>query len=523
MLHFVAKQHRMDTEAAKSDRPIPARRDHLAFAVSAPVLLVHLLLAGRYDLFRDELYFIVCGLHPAFGYADQPPLVPLAAAGLYELGGSAWWVRLPAAIASAALVFGAVRFVRLLGGGTLAAIIAALACAIAPVLMGLTAILSTSSFDPLAFTLIALLLVRALRNGDDRALLLAGVVAGIILQVKYSLVLWAAGVTIGILLTPERRLLRRPALWAGLGIAAVIAAPSLVWQALNGFPFLELSAAAEGKNAHTPLLSFIANQAFILNPLLAPLWLAGLVAPFVVRRLADLRFLSIAYLVTFAIVRLGHGKDYYLAACYPALFVIGAVALAPLLAVGWRRRAGGTWLAVAAAFSAIAAPIALPILSPQALEAYMARTGLAPQQQEKSFAGTALPQIFADQLGWRDFAAQFDRAWTAIPEAGRRQTGILVDNYGEAAALDLYGLNLPPVLTGHNQYWLWGLRGQNPRDLLILTGNPAELADDCREVRVLGTTNSRFAMAHENGKAIAWCRGLRRPLGELWPQLKRFG
>jgi len=83
-------------------------RDRVAVAIAVPTLLVHLAFANRYDVFRDELYFIVCGRHPAFGYADQPPLVPLLAAALYALGHQTWLLRLPAVLAAAALVLLAV-------------------------------------------------------------------------------------------------------------------------------------------------------------------------------------------------------------------------------------------------------------------------------------------------------------------------------------------------------------------------------------------------------------------------------
>lgn len=497
------------------------RNDRIAWLIALVAGVVHLLLAGRYDLFRDELYFIVCGQHPAFGYADQPALVPLVAAGLYTIGHSAWWVRLPSVIAAAGLVFVTVRFVRTTGGGNRAAVLAGLAAAIAPVLMGLTAILSTSSFDPVAFTAIALLLIKGGR-GDDRALLLAGVIAGMILEVKFSLALWAAGLAVGILLTEQRRLLTRPAFWFGAAIAAGIAAPALIWQALSGFPFVALSAAADGKNVDVSLLSFIGNQLFIMNPLLAPVWIAGLIAPFARSRFAELRFLTIAYLVTFAIIRFGHGKDYYLAALYPAFIAIGASWLGEIALTGWKRWTAVIWATGVIGISALASPLALPILPPESLEKYMVATGLAPQQQEKSFAGTILPQVFADQLGWRTFAGQVSAGWAGVPADIRPQTAILVDNYGEAASLDLYTRGLPPVLSGHNQYGLWGLRGQQPQHVLVITDEPEQLSQVCGNVQVLGTTAARFAMAYENGKAIALCRDLKQPLAALWPEIIHF-
>lgn len=498
------------------------RRPDAPLLLALATLLIHLAFAGRYDLFRDELYFIVCGQHPAFGYVDQPPLVPLTAAALYASGLGAWAVRLPAAFAAAALVWLAGRFARQLGGDRLAATMAALACALAPMFTGLTATLNTSAFDPLAWTAIAYLLVRAIGAREDRALIAAGIVAGVALEIKYSILFWMIGIGVGLLLTPERRLLANRRFWIGAALGALIAAPSFVWQLAHGFPFLELGAAAKAKNVDVPLPAFIGNQVFVMNPALLPLWLAGLVAPFAAPRLKDARFLVIAAAVVFVIVRLGHGKDYYLAPLYPTLFAIGAVALAPHVRGVAGKLTTATLGGAALAVAVVAAPLALPILSPGALIAYLARIGVAPQQQERSFKGTALPQLFADQLGWRDFTHQVEAAWARIPAADRPLTAIKVGNYGEAAALDLYGRGLPPALSGHNQYFLWGLRGQHPRDVLVVTDDPAALAPHCRSVSLLGRAFSTYAMVYENEQVFALCREMTPPLAARWPALKHY-
>jgi hypothetical protein len=494
----------------------------MPIAAALLVVAVHLALGGRYDLFRDELYFIVCGQHPAFGYVDQPPGVPLLAAALYKLGLGAWGLRIPTALAAGALVWLVMRFVALLGGGRLAEGLAGLACAIAPMLMGLTATLNTSAFDPLAWTAVAYLLVKANRGGDNRALLLAGIVAGVALQIKYAMLFWMAGLTIGLVLTPERQLLSRPAFWLGVGLAAAIAAPSFLWQYANGFPFLELGAAAKGKNADIPLLPFLANQILVMNPAFAPLWVAGGAAPFLVKRLADLRFLVLAAFVVIVIVRLGHGKDYYLSPLYPMLFAIGAAALAPMASKGPGKIVAGIAVLSGVVFSALVAPMALPILSPPVLAAYMRTIGIVPQQQERSFKGTALPQVMADQLGWHDFVRQVEAAWNRIPPEMRARTAIKVENYGEAAALDLYGSGLPPVVSGHNQYFLWGLRGQHPTNVLTVEGDMEGLKPHCRRATLLGTTWSPYAMTFENGKIIAFCEGVKPSLPTLWPELKNY-
>jgi 4-amino-4-deoxy-L-arabinose transferase-like glycosyltransferase len=509
-------------QSAEEMANLPRRFDSAALVSALIVFAFHLVLGGRYDLFRDELYFIVCGQHPALGYVDQPPGVPLMAAALYKLGLGAWGLRFPVAVAAAALVWLAVRFVRMLGGGTVAIVFAALACAIAPMLMGLVATLNTSAFDPLAWTAVAYLMVKACREENDRALLFAGLVAGLALQIKYAMVFWIIGLTVGLILTPERRLLLRPAFWIGAALAAAIAVPSFLWQFAHGFPFLDLGAAAKAKNADVAFLPFLGNQVFVMNPAFAPVWIAGLRAPFTFRPLKDLRFLVIGAVVVVVIVRLGHGKDYYLAPLYPMLFTIGAVSLEPLVRNMIGKVVAGIDATAAVAFSALAAPLALPILSPPLLEAYIHRIGIAPQQQERSFKGTILPQQFADQLGWHDFARQVEMAWRRIPLSERSTTAIKVDNYGEAAALDLYGKGLPSALSGHNQYFLWGLRGQRPTNVLSVQDDLSDMIPYCRKVTLLGTTSSRYAMAYENDKVIALCESVKPPLIELWPQLKNF-
>ncbi len=503
---------------------VAGQRDVVAWGAALMAFCLHAVFAGRYDLFRDELYFIVCGQHPAFGYADQPPVVPLLAAGLYSLGHMVWLVRLPACLVAGALAWLGVRFARLLDGGTMAAVAAGGAVTIAPMLMGMTATLNTTVFDPLAWTLIAYLLVRAARTEDYRLLIWAGLVAGVDLEIKYALVTWFMCLVVGLVLTPERRLFRERSLWIGMAVAALVAAPSLIWQAMHGFPFLELAAASRAKNADATPVAFVLNQVLVMNPLLAPLWIGGLVAPFFMTRLKPLRFLAIAFVADLVFVLISHGKDYYLAACYPVLFISGAVCVEHMASRAWVRVTAGGWAMAATAFSLWIMPMAMPVLSVTGLINYMQHFPVKPQQQEKSFKGTLLPQVFADQLGWHDFVDQVGAAWLKIPAAERARTSIKVDNYGEAAALDIYGkaYGFPAVLSGHNQYYLWGLRGQHPVNLLVVQNNPDRLAPYCQAATVMGVTQSPNAMDYENGKAIAYCQVLKMDLAKLWPEVKNY-
>ena len=490
-------------------------RDRLAAALGAATFFVHMAVAGRYDLFRDELYFIVCGRHPAFGYADQPPVVPLLAAATYALGEQTWLVRLPSALAAAAVVWIAVAFVRLLGGRTGAAVFAGIAAGFAPILLGVTATLNTTSFEPLAWTAVAYALARAVVLDDRRALIVAGVISGIALEAKYALPLWLIALGIGLLATPQRSVLARRELWIGVAIAIFIAAPSILWQAAHHWPFATLVHNAGDKNVAVAPIPFVLNQLLIMNPVAAPIWIAGLIVPFTIERLRPLRFIAIAYVVTTVATVAGGGKDYYLAPTYPALLAIGATGLDRAARMSPLRIAH---LAALVLVAALVAPLSLPILPPATLIAYEQLLHVVPQSQERSDAGSVLPTTFADMLGWHDFVREVGTAYASLTPAERENTAIVVGNYGEAAALDVYGApyGLPPALSGHNQYGLWALRGQRVANMIRVLRDYPKLHTICTSTRSLGKTDSTYARSFENGRTIGYCSGITPPLAQQW-------
>jgi len=500
--------------------PEPSHRIALAFAGAAFAL--HLAFANRYDVFRDELYFIVCGRHPAFGYVDQPPIVPLLAAAMYGLGHQTWLLRLPAVFAAAALVLVTCAFVRLLGGGRGATVMAGAATAFAPMFLGITATLNTTSFEPLCWTLAAYLIARRIILDERSAMLWCGAVIGITLEIKDSIPFWLVALAAGLLATDARRILatRETALGALIAIALVV--PNVIWQATHGWTIVELlTNGAQGKNVVLAPLAFIANQIFVMNPLFAPIWIAGIAGPYTIRALRTARPFAIAFVAIYVIMIALHGKDYYLAAAYPTAFALGAVTLEHAIGNVVLRT---TWTALGIALSLAVAPMALPILNPPTLLAYERALHLTPQATEKLGEGVPLPQTFADMLGWHDFVREVGTAWQHVPPDARAHTSILVNNYGEAAALDIYGAEyaLPPALSGHNQYYLWALRGQPATDVLRVQNNLDQLRPYCTEMRPLGTTSSPYAMPYENGKGIAYCRGVHPPLATLWPKLKAY-
>ena len=495
------------------------RRDPVVWIATPVLAVVFFATASRYDTFRNELYFIVCGRHPAFGYADLPPLVPLIAAATQIFGDNLFLLRLPSILAALALLPLTAEFARLLGGDRAAAWPAAVGVALAPMLIGIASTLGTPSFEPLGWTLCAYLLTRALLREEHNLLIWAGVVTGVTMETKYGIASWMIGLGLGIALTSARRLLRVRELWIGIGAAIALAAPSLLWQQFHGWPFLETTHyAREYRNFTGTPIRFEIHQILAMNFVLAPLWIAGIITPFVVPRLREARFLAIAFVITTATIVAGHGKDYYLAPAYPTMFAIGAVACA-----GIPRMLRAAWFALAIAMTIIALPVVLPILSPPALANYLNRTHLRPAPDEREAVGVPLTLILSDELGWRPLEKQVAAVYQSLPADERPRAAILARDYGEAAAIDVYGRadGLPTALSGQLQYWFWGTHGYDGSVIIAIGGDPENWSRRCERSEVVAQFGGTYVVPYENGPLVV-CHGLRRPLEEIWPRFRRM-
>jgi Dolichyl-phosphate-mannose-protein mannosyltransferase len=495
-----------------------------SIVLAAACFLLHLIVNNRYGVFRDELYFIACGQHPALGYVDQPPLIPLIAGASHALFGTALLpLRIVPALAMSATVALAVEFARLFGGGRFAQWLCGLAVLLGPVFLADGLLLSTDALQPLTWLMCSWCLVRLIHTNDERWWLGFGLSAGISLASKYLILLYLAGVAVGILLTPLRRSLLKPWLYLGAIIALIFLAPSIYWQAANGWPFLELlKAGAGGKNLALPPLAFIGQQVVFVGVASAPIWLVGLWHFSVRPASPQVRVFPIAYAVMVALNYVVHGKAYYLTPVYPVLLAGGAPAIE-----GWLTKSAYRWVAigVVAGTGALAAPLALPILPPGAWASYAHALGVSSRTTAtQTHDEGALPQYFADMFGWREMAEKVSAVYNALPPDQRAKAVFFGRNYGEAAAIDIYGpaLHGPPAISGHNNYYFWGPRGYDGSVLITLARDPVQLRKLYRRVERVGEIDSPYAVSDETNISIYVLRGLRMPFTKVWPRLKHF-
>ena len=281
---FVVRQRRGAFDDSEPDAEAPE-----GFAiwpvlgVAMVVTTVLLAVSGRYGYHRDELYFLAAGHHLAWGYPDQPALVPFLARVLSGVSaGSVAALQIPSAVVAGIVVVLTGAIAAELAAPRRAQLLAAASMAAAGVLLGAGHLLSTTTYDLLAWTLLLWLIVRLLRRGDERMWLAIGVTAGAGLLASDLIVFLMAAVVVGIALAGPRPTFRSPWLWLGGAIAGLAWSPYLAWQASHGWPQLALGRAiAAGSSATSqPRALFLPYQLGLVSPLLAPIWIAGLVRLF---------------------------------------------------------------------------------------------------------------------------------------------------------------------------------------------------------------------------------------------------
>src|SRR6476620_1555623 len=493
---------------------------------SMAALLVHLLTNARYGYFRDELYYLACARHLDFGYVDQPPLsILLLRLSEALFGDSLFAILVLPALAGAATVALTGLIARELGGRGWAIALACAGSLCALFNLAVGSFFSMNAFEPLFWMGIVYLLVRIINGGALTLWLWFGTLLGLGIENKHSTVFFAAGVFIALLLTSERRHFAQKWIWLGGLLTFAIALPNIVWEARHHWATYELlnNIAHSNKNVALSPVEFIVQQINFMNPATLPLWLGGLVWLFGSRAGRRYRAIGIIYVVTLAEFIILHGKSYYLAPAYPMLFAAGGVAIERVFAVRF------TWpkpalLAIILLAGGFFAPVIIPILSPDKLVGYMRAIHFEPPRTETSHTA-ALPQIFADQFGWEEMVGSVAHVYHHLRSEDQKRAAIFCQNYGEAGAIDFFGptLGLPPAISGHQNYFLWGPRDWNGDVILVLDTDDEDERRLFSSVEDLGqVVSSPWAMPYERRNHIFLCRDLKISVRELWPRVKKW-
>lgn len=481
--------------------------------------LVSAIASRQYGFHRDELAFIDNGRNLDWGFVEYPPLVPfLARIALALFGLSVVGFRLFPAIAVSAILVLAGLMTRELGGSRRAQITTGLVVVSAPLLLSNGLFFSYETFDYLWWVLAALLLLRLLKSQDPRWWLGIGAVVGLGMLTKYTMAFCVLGIAVGVLLTPARRFLKSPWLWAGVALALLIWLPNLIWQGQHQFIGLRFTGSIHERDIRLGRTNdFLISQLFVNNNLAAiDLWTTGVWYFGFQSQGRRYRLFTILAVFLFLVFWLARGRFYYLAPVYPMLMAGGRVwSERPRSAPPVQKKISSPTLrySVLVVSSLLMLAISLP-LAPVNSGWWRFNTSLNPEPRE--------------EIGWPELVGEVARIRDTIPAAQQSRLGILAGNYGEAGAVNLYGpaYGLPKAISGIDSYWLRGY-GNPPPETLIVVGLDRETADHFfTGCQLAGHTFNRFGILNEETRDhpdLFVCHGPRQSWPEFWKNFQYFG
>jgi hypothetical protein len=501
--------------------------DTILLLLALVKVLVHLLTAGNYGYFRDELYYIAASEHLSLGYVDFPPFVALATAlERATLGDSLLALDLLPALAGAAVVVLAGLMARELGGGTLAQGLAALAVLVAPNFLVFGTFISMDAFDQLFWVSAAYVLLLILKGNEPRLWLLFGLFAGLGLLTKLTILSFGFAVLVALLFTHARRHLRSPWPWIGGGLAVAFLAPYVYWNATNGWPTLEFWGEYGGKVDEASPVEFLVEQIVTMQPPTLPLWLAGLGFYLFAKEGRPYRALGWVYVILFVLFAALNTRFYFLAPVYPMLFAAGGVAIERFL--GGRRRwrwSLPAYAAVLVVSGVVVAPITVvPVLPVGTLASITGAFGGDAGVQVETRQVAELPQVFADRFGWEGMTETLASVYERLPPEERSEACVLTGNYGEAGAIDFFGpeYGLPKAISGHNSYYVWGPRACSG-ETVVSVGVPRERLEGVfGRIERTATVRCHYCMPDENDLPVYVSRNPKLPFEEAWPRFKHY-
>lgn len=482
-------------------------------------------LTGAYGFFRDELYYIACSDQLAWGYVDQPPFsLFLLKLSRLLFGDSLTSIRIVPVLMHTAVIVITAMMVKEMGGKLFAIFLACLVVALSPIHLGMSLIYSMNSIDIVLWSLAIYFILKIINTESQSHWIWLGIVLGIGLLNKISVLFLGSGIFVGLLITNRQYLLTRWPYIAG-GIAGLLFLPYIIWNITHDFAHLEfIQNASSGKYSGLNAFSFIKDQLLFLNPISTPLWISGLFALFLYKPLKKYRIVGLIYLTAFAILLFNKtSKGEYLAPAYASLFAAAGVFVEQELAGKygvWSRFIYPTLLLIS---FALLLPLALPVLPVDRYIAYSKALGVEPSSSEGKELSD-LPQFYADMFGWEEKARDVATVFNTLSEEDKTSCAIVSTNYGRCGAIDFFGqrYGLPKSIGMHNNYWIWGPRNYTGNVVIILGGTLEDHVNDFESVLPAGVSTCTYCMPYENNVNIFICRGLKYNLKEVWIHEKHY-
>ena len=512
----------MTAPATAPDRPAFASR--IVYPVAGLMLLLHLVtnLVSPYGIHRDEFLYFAMGRHLRLWHMDFPPFIAvLSESERFIFGDSLLGLRIIPALASTLVVVLAALLAREFRGGRFAQGFAALAVLGSVFFQRAGNLFQPVILDALWWTLGFYVLARLCRGeGPERRWwILLGLVGGIGLLTKFSVLVFGFGVLLALLATPYRRALLTPWPWITLAMALAIGSPSWVGQIALGWPLVgQMQDLRQSQLEHVSIAGFFVTQALFGPAMIAGAWGVGalLLSP-ALRPFRLVGWTCVAIWLTLVAL---HGKAYYVGGTYPLLFAAGAVQLERLRGTPWRSALRWGVVGLTAAYGLLVLPLGVPILAPAPMMRYLGALGPAAAQRDNQGHPLPLPQDYADMLGWEDRAAAVAAAYRTLSPLERARAIVIGNNYGEAGALEFYGprYGLPPVVSAAGSFYFFGPGSRTGEVAVTLGEGEQGLHRLFDSVEAGPHLANPLTVREERDLTVYICRGAKGTVQQIWPR-----
>ncbi|MDX1940354.1 MAG: glycosyltransferase family 39 protein [Saprospiraceae bacterium] len=486
-------------------------------SVAAAKLIFHLFTNVNYGFHRDEMLYLALGRHLDAGYWSNPPLIGWIAWFIQAfLSDSMFAVRLVPSLLGTSILIITALIAREMGGGKYAQFLAAFGMLVSPALVRSSWLFQPVIIDVFFWTFSTYFIIKYLQSKEKQNIIYFGITIGLGLLNKYNLAFLLFALVPALLVTPHRTLLwQRQTLWAVL-IALLIFAPNLIWQYTHDFPVItHMQELARNQLVNVSSFDFIIDQ-FLINISTNILWIPALFFLFFNQKMQSFRLIGWLFIFTIVIYLILHGKSYYTIGIFPMMIAAGTIF--------WENLSSKIWLRTLIPVLMLSLlipilPLGIPFLSVPKMAGYCKYLaediGLDFATRWEDGEQHALPQDYADMLGWSELAQHTIKAYEQVEDKNR--VLIYAENYGQAGAIELFAKDkrLPSVNSFSDSYRLWIQKETNANTLIYVND---ELGEDVQrifaDIQIIGKIENPYA--RERGTTVYLCQKPQGNFGSFW-------
>ncbi len=494
----------------------------IILALAAANIAFHLLLP-EYGYHRDEMYYVAIADGFSFSNLDMPPVSPLyLKLFLVLFGHSLKTVHLAASFCGSLVIVFSCLIAKELGGKRYAIAMTGIVL----IFSGLAIFGSLYTYDAVTFVLwsaVLYLIIKMLNGASQRLWLIAGVLLGLGMLTKLTILFLGLVIFLSLWLVPERRWFKQPWIWLAALIAFLGAIPYVHWQWTHGWYFLSYATTYAARTTHdSPVLEFLWHQLLPNNLATAPVWITGLILLLV--RKSPYRFFGYCYLVLCVAIFILGGQFYFMIPMYSLLIAAGAVGIERW--IDGRRERGRNSTVPRYAMPVLylllslpALPYFVPLLPVDTLIAYLQPLGVTAGIKTEDSQVRDLPQHVADRFGWEEMARLVAGVYHDAQSTSTESIGIAAGDWGEAAALHVHGrqYGLPEPISTDGWYYFTSLQRDDFRNSYVVIGRSrAELNALFTRVEKKAVFTHRYCRPNENNNSIFLCSAPKVDLRKYW-------